>query len=201
VIRGPEADRHIDRRSRPLLELAHRRADFRAQSTLANAGAICHRQRPGRARHGNGALQHNHGEREGGPDVTVQEIVQTHPQPTSLDRAVLIRCITACSDCADSCTGCADADLAEPDVEDLVRCIRLCLDCSDICTTTGRIVTRQTAADVGVLRASVEACATVCRVCGDECERHASHHEHCRLCAESCRRCEEACRALLAALD
>jgi hypothetical protein len=51
-----------------------------------------------------------------------------------------------------------------------------------------------------VLRASVEACATACRVCGDECDRHASHHEHCRLCAESCRRCEEACRALLAAL-
>jgi Domain of Unknown Function (DUF326) len=132
--------------------------------------------------------------------VTVREIIQTHPQPTNLDRAVLIRCIDECSDCADSCTSCADADLAEPDVEDLVRCIRLCLDCSDICTTTGRIATRQTAADVGVLRASVEGCATACRVCRDECERHASHHEHCRLCAESCRRCEEACRALLAAV-
>jgi hypothetical protein len=118
----------------------------------------------------------------------------------SLDRAVLIRCIDECSDCADSCTSCADADLAEPDVKDLVRCIRLCIDCSDICMTTGRIATRQTAADVGVLRASVEGCATACRVCGDECERHAAHHEHCRLCAESCRLCEEACRALLAAL-
>jgi hypothetical protein len=132
--------------------------------------------------------------------VTVGEIIQTHPQPTSLDRAVLIRCIDECSDCAVSCTSCADADLAEPDVQELVRCIRLCLDCSDICTTTGRIATRQTAADVGVLRTSVEACATACRVCGDECERHAPHHEHCRLCAEDCRRCEEACRALLAAL-
>jgi len=132
--------------------------------------------------------------------VTVREIIQTHPQPTSLDRAVLIQCVTECSDCADSCTSCADADLAEPDVEDLVRCIRLCLDCSDLCTTTGRIVTRQTAADVGVFRAAVEGCATGCRECGDECERHASHHEHCRLCAESCRRCEEACRAVLAAL-
>jgi hypothetical protein len=51
-----------------------------------------------------------------------------------------------------------------------------------------------------VLRASVEACVEACRVSRDECERHALHHEHCRLCAESCRRCEEACRALLAAL-
>jgi Domain of Unknown Function (DUF326) len=132
--------------------------------------------------------------------VTVREIIQTHPQPTSLDLEVLSRCIDECSDCAASCTSCADADLAEPDVEDLVRCIRLCLDCSDICTTTGRIATRQTGADASVLRASVEACATTCRVCGDECERHAAHHEHCRLCAESCRRCEEACRALLAVL-
>jgi hypothetical protein len=132
--------------------------------------------------------------------VTVRDIIQTHPQPASLDRALLTRCITECSDCADSCASCADADLAEPDVEDLVRCIRLCLDCSDICTTTGRIVTRQTAADVSVLRAAVEACSTACGVCGEECDRHASHHEHCRLCAESCRRCEEACDALLAAL-
>jgi hypothetical protein len=132
--------------------------------------------------------------------VTVREIIETHPQPTSVDRVALVRCITECSDCANSCTGCADASLAEPDVKDLVRCISLCLDCSDICTTTARIATRQTAADVGVLRPSVEGCAAACRVSGDECERHAAHHEHCRICAESCRRCEEACRALLAEL-
>lgn len=173
-----------------------RRSDRHRRGTAVPASA----RRAGGAGRADGALQHNQREREGGADVTVREIVLTHPQPTSLDREVLIRCITECSDCADSCTSCADADLAEPDVEGLVRCIRLCLDCSDICTTTGRIVTRQTAADAGVLRAAVEGCATACRVCGDECERHASHHEHCRLCAASCRRCEEACRALLAAL-
>ena len=45
-----------------------------------------------------------------------------------------------------------------------------------------------------------EACAAACRACGDECERHAQHHEHCRVCAESCRRCEEGCNRLLQAL-
>jgi len=57
-----------------------------------------------------------------------------------------------------------------------------------------------TAADLDVLRATTAACETACRASGDECERHASHHEHCRLCAESCRLCAEACAALLVAL-
>jgi hypothetical protein len=36
--------------------------------------------------------------------------------------------------------------------------------------------------------------------CAEECERHAEHHDHCRVCAEACRRCEEACSALLDAM-
>ena len=130
--------------------------------------------------------------------MTFQEIIKLHPQPTSLDRDLLLRCIGQCIDCAASCTSCADADLAENDVPELVRCIRLCLDCADVCEATGRIVTRQTAADLGVIRAMIEACAAACRACGQECERHAAHHEHCRICAEVCRRCEQACDDLVA---
>jgi hypothetical protein len=132
--------------------------------------------------------------------VTVRDVIETHPQPTSIDHETLVRCITECARCAATCTSCADANLAEPDVKEMVRCIRLCLDCSDLCSTTARIVTRQTEADLGVLRAAVEACATACQVSGDECERHASHHEHCRLCAEACRECKAACDALVAAI-
>jgi hypothetical protein len=132
--------------------------------------------------------------------VTVREVIAAHPRPTSLDRDVLLRCIDECFDCAATCTSCADACLGEPDVAELVRCVRLCLDCADACDTTGRIVTRQTEPDLGVVRAVVEACATTCRVCGDECERHAAHHEHCRISAEVCRRCERACNELLAAI-
>jgi hypothetical protein len=132
--------------------------------------------------------------------MTVHDIVNAHPQPTGLDREVLLRCIDECADCAASCTGCADASLAEPDVQELVRCIRLCLDCADLCETTERIVIRQTTPDLGVVRAVVEACAAACHACGDECERHAAHHEHCRLCAEACRRCEQACDDLVAAI-
>jgi hypothetical protein len=130
--------------------------------------------------------------------MTVQEMIEAHPQPTGLDRDALLRCIDECFDCAATCTSCADACLGENDVQELVRCIRLNLDCADACAATGRIVTRQTASDVGVLRAATQACSVACRACGEECERHAAHHEHCRLCAGACRRCEQACDDLLA---
>jgi hypothetical protein len=133
--------------------------------------------------------------------VTVHELIEVHPHPTSVDREKLLRCVDDCYDCAASCTSCADACLAEDDVRDLVRCIRLCLDCADACAAAGRIVTRQTEPDFGVIRAMIEACAAACRASGEECERHAHHHEHCRICAATCRRCEQSCSDLLAVIE
>jgi hypothetical protein len=133
--------------------------------------------------------------------VTIREMLEAHPQPPGGDRDVIVRCIEACIDSAAACTSCADADLGESDLPELVRCIRLCLDCADICDATGRIVTRQTESEGSVVRATVEACVTICRACREECERHAEHHEHCRICAQSCGRCEQACNALLASID
>lgn len=129
-----------------------------------------------------------------------EEMLQTHPTGTVVESGALADCIEACSDCAQSCTACADANLGEDDVETLVRCIRLCEDCSDICTATERVVSRQTQFEPELARVIVHACAQSCRLCGDECERHADHHEHCRVCAEVCRRCEQACEELLSAL-
>jgi hypothetical protein len=83
----------------------------------------------------------------------------------------------------------------------LIRCIRLCLDCGDVCTATGQILSRQTDFEPALARSVVEACAQACRVCGEECERHADHHEHCRVCADVCRRCEQACDDVLSILD
>jgi len=132
--------------------------------------------------------------------VTFQEIVKVHPRPTEVDQDTLLRCIEECLDCATSCTACADASLSEPDVSEMLRVIRLCLDCADECDATRRIVTRQTLPDLGLMRTMVEACAAACVVCADECELHAAHHEHCRLCAEECRRCRQACDDLLEAI-
>jgi hypothetical protein len=81
-------------------------------------------------------------------------------------------------------------------VHRLVRCIRLNLDCAAVCGATGAVMSRQTAFDPALARALLEACDR----CAAECERHAGHHEHCRVCAEACRRCETACREALSAL-
>jgi hypothetical protein len=132
--------------------------------------------------------------------VTIREMLTTHPQPTIGDLDALVRCIETCLECAATCTSCADADLGENDVPEMVRCIRLCLDCADTCDATRRVVTRQTEPDLGVVRATVEACVVACRASRQECERHAAHHEHCRICAQVCGRCEQACDDLLASI-
>jgi hypothetical protein len=132
--------------------------------------------------------------------MTVRDMLEAHPRPSSLDRDLLVRCIEDCIDCNATCTSDADADLAEPDVQEELRCVRLCLDCADICDATGRVLIRQTEPDLGVLRAAIDACVVACQVCAEECDKHASHHEHCRICAEVCRRCEQSCRDLLATI-
>ena len=81
-----------------------------------------------------------------------------------------------------------------------VRCIRLNLDCADVCAATGSLATRLSEPDTAVLRAQLEACAEACRACGEECEKHAVHMEHCRVCAEACRGCQRACEGLLGVL-
>jgi hypothetical protein len=129
-----------------------------------------------------------------------QQMIETHPGEAFVEASMLSRCIEACYDCAQTCTACADACLGEDDVQPLVRCIRLNLDCADVCATTGNVLSRETALDAGIAQAIVEACTVACGVCGEECERHGEHMEHCRLCAESCRRCEQACEEILSAL-
>jgi hypothetical protein len=82
----------------------------------------------------------------------------------------------------------------------MVTCIRLCLECTDICTATVGVISRPAVYDASVTRPLLEACVASCKSCGDECERHARMHAHCRVCEQACRRCEQACRELLAAL-
>lgn len=129
------------------------------------------------------------------------EMLQAHPSKTPVDARLTQACIEACFDCAQTCTACADACLGEQQhLQTLVRCIRLNLDCADICEVTGRLISRQTEPDWSVLRAQLQACASACRSCADECRKHAGMHPHCRVCANACRRCAEACDRLLQAL-
>jgi hypothetical protein len=129
-----------------------------------------------------------------------KQMLEAHPRGAAVQTGPLIECIEACLDCAQSCTACADACLGEADVHSLVHCIRTCLDCADICATTERVLSRQTEFEADVARGVLQACAQACRTCGAECERHAAHHQHCRVCAEACLRCEGACTSALSAL-
>jgi hypothetical protein len=117
------------------------------------------------------------------------------------DAGVLAATIDALSDCAQACAADADADLAEQNLAEMVKCIRLCLDCADVCTATLGVVSRQTDYDPSITRPLLEACVATCKSCGDECERHAQHYAHCRVCEQACRRCEQACRELLGILQ
>ena len=123
-----------------------------------------------------------------------QQMISTHPHVRGSTNDTLIRAIEAAYDCAQICSSCADACLGEDMVKELTQCIRLNLDCADVCYTTGVLATRRTGSNELVIQRMLEVCAEACRLCGDECERHAGHMEHCRICAETCRRCETACR-------
>jgi len=129
-----------------------------------------------------------------------RELLGTYPDVINVDADVLAAAIDAASDCAQACVADTDADLSEHNLAEMVTCIRLCLNCADVCTATARVISRPAAYDADVAKPLLQACVAICRSCGDECERHAQHHAHCRVCAEACRRCEQACRDLLGTL-
>jgi hypothetical protein len=62
------------------------------------------------------------------------------------------------------------------------------------------VASRRTGTNELVIQRLIETCAEACRLCGDECQRHAARMEHCRICAEACRRCEDACRDAAASI-
>lgn len=128
------------------------------------------------------------------------EMLRTNPERPILKGDVLEECIRACLDCSQACVSCADACLSEPEVQNQRLCIRLNSDCADICDVTARVLSRLHHPDVEVLRAQLAATIASTRACAAECERHAKHMEHCRVCAEACRACEGACEQLLNAL-
>jgi hypothetical protein len=132
--------------------------------------------------------------------MSIRAMIATHPDVKGSVNEALVRCIEECAACALTCLSCADACLAEEGVERLRQCIRFNLDCADVCDATGKVALRRTGSNEEVIRRMLAACETSCRLCAEECERHAGMHDHCRVCAEACRRCEQACRTALASM-
>ena len=141
-----------------------------------------------------------HGLKKDGIMSYARQMLDTYPDTLNVDADLLAATIDALTDCAQACNADTDADLSEHNVAELVKCIRLCLDCTDVCTATAGVISRPADPDATSTRLLLEACAAICKSCGDECERHAQMHAHCRVCEEACRRCERACRELLDAM-
>ena len=96
----------------------------------------------------------------------------------------VIYCI---AECVRTCNDCINASLKEDDPEMMEKCIELCQRCSAICVDTinltyknGRLKSKQ-----------LELCATACRECAEECDKHDTVYT--RKCAEVCFNCEAMC--------
>lgn len=124
--------------------------------------------------------------------------VPDFPQLPMLDRDALLACVEECFECAVMCTACADASLSVRELRELIPVVRLSLGCAEVCVGTGQFVTRPAAPDFRLVSAALEFCADACRVCAEECERHAASYQHCKVCAEACRRCRTMCERLVA---
>jgi len=93
---------------------------------------------------------------------------------------------------------CADACLGEKDVSHLVACIRKNEDCADICLATARIVSQLTHTDKELVVALLRTCAHACRLCAEECAKHAKMMPNCDIRSQACLHCASACEYLLA---
>ena len=126
-----------------------------------------------------------------------REMLEASPASVPLGVAEVAAAIDACLNCVQSCTSCADADLVEPDVEEMRDCVALDGNCADVCQLTARLLSRPAHWDSFVIHRVLQACVRVCNNCAEECARHAAHHRHCAICERVCRACVEACNALL----
>lgn len=126
-----------------------------------------------------------------------REMLESSPASVPLGAAEVAAAIDACLNCVQSCTSCADADLVEPDVEDMRDCVALDRNCADVCQLSARLLSRPAHWDSFVIHRVLQACVRVCDNCAEECARHAAHHRHCAICERACRACVEACSALL----
>lgn len=132
--------------------------------------------------------------------MQAHSMISTHPDVRGNTNDALIRAIEECFSCAQTCISCADACLAEHNVDQLRQCIRLNLDCATTCLAAGELSSRRTGSNEVGIRMMLDVCTQACRMCAEECLKHAAMHEHCRICADACLTCEAACSEAMATI-
>lgn len=128
----------------------------------------------------------------------VETMLRSHPHADLQHSQHYAETLNALTLCEQICTSCADACLGEGEhLAKLRRCIQADLDCADVCATTARLLIRQTETPNELVHAQLHACVLACQMCAEECEAHATMHDHCRICAETCRHCQAKCNFML----
>ena len=130
----------------------------------------------------------------------IEALLKTHPNGPKLPMGSLLAAIKSCLECIGTCNACGDACLHEDHVEKMLDCVRTCFDCAEVCGSTAALLSRVDSHSRELLIAQVEACQTACRVCKNECAKHAEMMEHCKHCRDACADCEQALGELLGQL-
>lgn len=114
-----------------------------------------------------------------------------------LDNQILAAAVDALSACELAVTACAVGMLAQKEADDLRAAVNRDLNCADVASATRLVLTRGTDTRPALLTAQLEACAIACEQSHDLCARHATRHEHCRLCSEAITGAASACHQVL----
>jgi hypothetical protein len=101
-------------------------------------------------------------------------------------------CIDECQHCHATCLATVRhcLELGGPHAE--ARHITLMLDCAEICATSANFMLRGSAQH----GRTCAICATVCRLCAEDCERIDRDDPMMKECAEACRRCADFCEQM-----
>lgn len=109
------------------------------------------------------------------------------PGMEMMDMQVMQACMDACAACEQACTVCSTQTM---------DCAPACMNCADMCNTMMRSMMRMQGMTPAVMMSMLDACIAMCRMCMEECMKHAEHSDVCRMCAQACRACMDACMAV-----
>lgn len=131
---------------------------------------------------------------------TISRMLAQHPRIHVGWQEQVSWALAALAKCEQVCMACADACLDEEKPETLRHCIRLNLSCAAVCHAMSQVLHHQSELTGSLVQEQLQPCITICGECATECQQHARHHAHCRICADVCLQCQESCSYLLTTL-
>ncbi len=161
--------------------------EMNRRELLARAGSVGAAVGLGLAAAGSAAAASHGHEGHGAKEAKKQDERLTELVDEALD----------CKEAGAACVRHCISELGHGNTE-LAACLDSVLRMSGLVTATAQVA----ALDVEVsprTRELAKLCASYCRDCRQECEKHAKHHELCKACMEACDECIEACEAVASA--